>query len=774
MTINIEEDFKEIIFNPEHENFWFYWKATLYISENVGKTKLSIKDFLYIGKEASISQYNLKSKLEQEGILTDQYIGIVSPDDYTYFFTTLFLHWESNPKRNTAYFRRATTSFVKKYARFPNNNLNDFNLLLGTTLMTLNEWLEEIYWINYVADLIWDNKIPPEYFAKLRKPKSRNLIFTERNMKHIIEGDLGFSKAPFFTSEQKVIKGGLHSVNEFDNFLSERKEADSNFYKMNIEYFSTFAEQEYQAIEKDNNPLTYTYYLRKAIKEKHYIDKMVLNNGVEVHKIPRELVNANQWKMISNSPFKTLFPKELGSNEIQNIIHQVVRNPHIILSQRNWCTTYIGEGEWDHNQKQKRIWISVTVKNENNEVITAYPTINQPNDIFERVTFKRVMYKPEDFKVGEEQFKTFIRGFAESFSNLDKDIPFPVPIINKRHQNLALKVYTDRPIGNSVEFFDIKENKAINYQEILKERNSLENRSLIFDFMDHLSFRAPRLYISLLDSLQINEVLEKLVDLSEHREEMIEGILGTRNQTLLSLLAKPMELLHLYDSIHRTTYSFDAACKFFSNFLYTYTPLYAVKASRDASDRMRILTEFTILNMERDIKVINKYFQLLLENKNFIKLFPLEVAKGMYLLLSFIKNNWNEKRIKYILDTKLLFKLIKLWDKSVSKKLRNSIVIIATSSELFDWENVVKNVYVLLNQFTSSKNINQINQMKTNFLKIFDDSKNKRCYGDSSFKFDKNTLESDWMIENVFSLEKPDFFVDYNNPNQSRMWVTNW
>ncbi|MGE7988514.1 hypothetical protein [Lysinibacillus fusiformis] len=771
---NMENELKEIIFNPEHENFWLNWKETLYVYENVGKSKKYINDFLYLGKEASNAQYNLKVTLEKEGVLTKEHIEINSPEDYIYFFTTLFLHWESNPKRNTPFFCRATISFRKKYARYPNNNIKDFNLLLGTTLMTVSEWLEEIYWINYIDELIIDKNIPPENFSQLRTPGSKNLLFTERNMKHIIEGDLGFSKAPYFISEQKIIKGGLHTVNEFEKFLSDREENDSNFYMLDIDYFSSYAEQKYLESDQEKNPLTYTYYLKKAIKEKHYIDKMLLSNGVEVHKIPRELVNAKQWKMISISPYKTLFPKELGSSEIQNIIHQVVKNPYIILSQRSWCTTYIGEGIWNHNQKQKRIWLSVTIKNENKEVITAFPTINQPNDIFEKVTFKRVMYRTEDLEKGEEKFKVFIKGLTKNVLYPDKDIPFPVPKINEKMQNIGLKLYSDRPIGDSVEFIDIQRNLVISYQEILKKKNSLENKDLIFDFLNHISFRAPRLYISFLDSLKVNEVLDKLIDLSEHREGVIEGVTGPNNEILRVLLAKPMELLHHYDTIHHTTFSFDAASQFFRNFLYTYTPAYAIKASRDASDRMRILTEFSILNIERDSKIINKYIKLLLENRNFVSLFPIEVAKGLYLLLSFVDKNWDVNRIKYNLNNRLLFKLIKLWDKSIIEKLRNSMVIIATSSELNTWENVVKELYHSFNKFTSSKNEKQINEMSINFLEMFNNSKKKRMYGKAFFQYNETKLVDEWMISNVYDLEKSDFFVDYNNPNQSRMWVTNW
>ncbi|MEC0300427.1 hypothetical protein, partial [Peribacillus frigoritolerans] len=232
---NIEKEFKEIIFNPDHPEFWLYWKSSVYIYEMVGKSSQVYTDFLYIGKKASNAQYQLKNELENKGELTDQYIEIISPDDFTYFFTTLFLHWESNPERNTSFFRRATKTFRNIYARSPKSKLLDFNLILSTTLMTTSEWLEEIYWINFIDDLIIDKNILPDTFAELRTPKSIKLLFNEKNMKHIIEGDLGFSNAPFFTSEQKVIKGGLHSATQFEKFLLNREEEDTNFYKLGID-----------------------------------------------------------------------------------------------------------------------------------------------------------------------------------------------------------------------------------------------------------------------------------------------------------------------------------------------------------------------------------------------------------------------------------------------------------------------------------------------------------------------------------------------------------
>ncbi|HCA3880602.1 TPA: EndoU domain-containing protein [Salmonella enterica] len=175
----------------------------------------------------------------------------------------------------------------------------------------------------------------------------------DKAITHIINGDITDKAEPKIGSEKpvasKVIKGGLHTIRGFIDFLQ---------YHPEIRHLIDFDSKIHKA----------WYYARE------------LQNGVLTLRIPKELFGNKAAKMTmypddyykSGYLWKTFFPDGFGEKEIVEAIRETLNNIDYTESQNGLV---VGYANTDDILKTIRI----TIQHTNGQINSAFPSWTQPN-----------------------------------------------------------------------------------------------------------------------------------------------------------------------------------------------------------------------------------------------------------------------------------------------------------------------------------------------------------------------------------------------------------
>ncbi len=164
-------------------------------------------------------------------------------------------------------------------------------------------------------------------------------------MEHILHGDIKVR----VETQDKIITGGMHTFEGWDNFLLHHPDT-AHIHLFNSKIHSSW------------------YYARE------------LQNGVITLKVPRELFGGKAAKITmlpdnyykSGYLWKTLFPKEYGENEVLAIIEEALNN---INKEATSEGEIIGYAKIDDPLKIMRVVIMFR----DNKINSVFPSWTQPN-----------------------------------------------------------------------------------------------------------------------------------------------------------------------------------------------------------------------------------------------------------------------------------------------------------------------------------------------------------------------------------------------------------
>lgn len=183
------------------------------------------------------------------------------------------------------------------------------------------------------------------------------IVITDKAMNHILQGDI--TQTP--GRSHRSIKGGLHTVRALNSFLDER----DDIFQLGAEFMTpTGSAADHRA---------------------WYFASTNYDNGVVHVRLPERAFQKRQLKKLLASElnlnsgylWKTLFPEDMGRDEIEAAIRFVFENP-MAVENKGWAASVRGS-----YQRENGAVINMTLYLNTNtgELSTAFPSYAQPGGI---------------------------------------------------------------------------------------------------------------------------------------------------------------------------------------------------------------------------------------------------------------------------------------------------------------------------------------------------------------------------------------------------------
>jgi hypothetical protein len=193
----------------------------------------------------------------------------------------------------------------------------------------------------------------------------RPVVWTQVRRAHVIQGEFKLN-----AKGDKVLKGGCHSFECFDQFLSSRDDL--------------------AAFRDRWTNLPTVVGLHELVHLSEVFE--TLPNGVIRVQLPQDAFDNKAWKQwlglleSQNGLWgaKTVFPKDMTADEIIEAVNAVTMQPRVVGESQTWSHFRIGEYTRKTGPRAgDKIWIRVQFDPNTFEIQSAFPTWHQPDAIDE-------------------------------------------------------------------------------------------------------------------------------------------------------------------------------------------------------------------------------------------------------------------------------------------------------------------------------------------------------------------------------------------------------